>query len=161
MFDIGDKVVYPVHGAGTIEAIEEREVLGEKHKYYVMRLSLGALTVLIPTENIKEVGLREVIDANGVNKVYKILGDHQIDSEINWNQRYKVNMEKIKSGDIYEVAAVVKNLMFREKDKGLSTGEKKMLDTAKQILISELVLAGEADETEILSFIDKSLEKTS
>ncbi len=161
MFDIGDKVVYPVHGAGTIEAIEEREVLGEKQRYYVMRLSLGNLTVMIPTENIKSVGLREVIDINGVNKVYSILGEQDMDPEINWNQRYKANMEKIKSGNIYEVAQVVKNLMFREKDKGLSTGEKKMLDTARQILISELVLAGDEDETEILSYIDNALEKTS
>ncbi len=161
MFDIGDKVVYPVHGAGTIESIEEKEVLGEKHRYYIMRLSFGNLTVMIPTENIKSVGLREIIDPKGVKKVYKILGEENINPEINWNQRYKANMEKIKSGNIYEVAEVVKSLMSREKEKALSTGEKKILDTAKQIMISELILAGETDEAEIISYIDNALEKTS
>lgn len=161
MFTIGDKVVYPVHGAGTIESIEEREVLGEKHKYYVMKLSVGSLTVLIPTESIQDAGLRKVIDENEVKKVYQILGEAQIDSGVNWNQRYKENMEKIRSGDIYEVTEVVKELMLREKEKGLSTGEKKMLDTAKQILVSELLLAGKESEREILSFIDRALEKTS
>lgn len=161
MFSIGDKVVYPVHGAGTIEAIEDREVLGEKHKYYVMRLSLGNLTVLIPSENINDAGLRRVVGDQEVKKVYKILSEKQLDSMVNWNQRYKENMEKIRSGNIYEVAEVVNSLMLREKQKGLSTGEKKMLDTAKQILVSELILAGNNSETEILSFIDRALEKTS
>lgn len=141
MFDIGDKVVYPMHGAGVIEAIEEKEVLGERRRYYVMRLPLGDMRVMVPIGIVGDIGLRQVIDEDGVNRVIAILQDKNSPMSSNWNRRYRANMDKIKSGDIFAVAEVVRNLVRRDKEKSLSTGERKMLDSARQILISELVLA--------------------
>ncbi len=154
MFNIGDKVVYPMHGAGVIEAIEEQEVLGEIRKYYIMRMPIGDMKVMIPTNNIKGIGLRQVIDEDGVQKVLGILNDRTTTNTQNWNQRYRNNLEKIKSGNIYEVAEVVRNLMIRENEKGLSTGERKMLENARQILISELVLARGTEEKKIESMLE-------
>ncbi len=154
MFNIGDKVVYPMHGAGVIEAIEEQEVLGETRKYYIMRIPIGDMKVMIPTNNVKEIGLRQVIDEAGVQKVLNILHDKSSTMSQNWNHRYRNNLEKIKSGSIYEVAEVVKNLILREQEKGLSTGERKMLENARQILISELVLARGTEEEKIELMLD-------
>lgn len=154
MFNIGDKVVYPMHGAGVIEAIEEQEILGELRKYYIMRMPIGDMKVMIPTNNVKEIGLRQVIDEGGVEKVLSILHDKSNTMSHNWNHRYRNNLEKIKSGDIFEVAEVVKNLILREQEKGLSTGERKMLENARQILISELVLAKETEEENIELMLD-------
>lgn len=154
MFDIGDKVVYPMHGAGIIEAIEEQEVLGETRKYYIMRMPIGDMKVMIPTNNIKGIGLRQVIDEDGVQQVLTILNDKTSTMSQNWNQRYRNNLEKIKSGNIYEVAEVVRNLMLRENEKGLSTGERKMLENARQILISELALARGTEEKKIESMLE-------
>ena len=148
-FNIGDKVVYPMHGAGIIEAIEEKEVLGERHKYYVMKLPIGEMKVMIPVDNVAELGLRQVIDDEGVEKVFDILRGEQTAMSQNWNRRYRANMEKIKSGDIFEVAEVVRNLAIRDREKGLSTGERKMLDSARQILISELILAQDTTEEQV------------
>ena len=155
MFKIGDNVVYPMHGAGTIVAIEEKEILGNTQKYYVMRLSLGEMKVMIPLDNAHRVGLRQVIDREEVAEVYDILHKPCTTSSANWNRRYMVNLEKIKTGNVLEVAEVVKNLLHRDKEKGLSTGEKKMLDSAKQILISELVLAKDQDPDETAISIDQ------
>lgn len=146
MFNIGDKVVYPMHGAGVIEAIEEKEILGKKRKYYIMKMPLGEMKVMIPLENVEDIGLREIISLNEVDQVIAVLNDDISRMPQNWNRRYRANMDKIKSGDIYEVAAVVRNLMLRDKEKGLSTGERKMLTNAKQILISELVLTRGIEE---------------
>jgi len=154
MFNIGDKVVYPMHGAGVIEAIEEQEILGEMRKYYVMRMPIGDMKVMIPTNNVKEIGLRQVIDEDGVQRVLSILHDKSNTMSLNWNHRYRNNLEKIKSGDVYEVAEVVKNLILREQEKGLSTGERKMLENARQILISELVLARGTEEEKIELMLD-------
>lgn len=154
MFNIGDKVVYPMHGAGIIEAIEEQEVLGEIRKYYIMRMPIGDMKVMIPINNTKGAGLRQVIDEDGVKKVLGILNDRSTNMSQNWNQRYRNNLEKIKSGNIYEVAEVVRNLMLRENEKGLSTGERKMLENARQILISELVLARGMEEKKIESMLE-------
>jgi len=158
MFNVGDKIVYPMHGAGVIEAIEEKEVLGEKRKYYVMHLPLGDMKVMIPTNSNNKLGLREVIDEEGVQKVLRILKDQKTKMSSNWNRRYRANMEKIRSGDIYEVAEVVKNLSIRKREKGLSTGESKMLDSARQILISELVLAKDIEEDVAEGIIDELFE---
>ena len=141
MFSIGDKVVYPMHGAGVIEAIEEKEILGDKKKYYIMNIPIGDMKVMIPLDNVGQIGLRDIIDDDGVRQVMSVLKENQSNMSANWNRRYRANMEKIKSGNIYEVAEVVRNLMVRENLKGLSTGERKMLECAKQILVSELVLA--------------------
>src|SRR5690554_5355444 len=130
-----------MHGAGVIEGIEEKEVLGEKKRYYIMRLPIGEMRVMIPTDNVADAGLRFVIDREGIERVIDILGQKGSEMSSNWNHRYRANMEKIKSGDVFEVAEVVRNLALREREKGLSTGERKMFDSAKQILISELALA--------------------
>lgn len=149
MYNVGDNVVYPMHGAGVIEAIEEREVLGERQKYYIMALPIGDMKVMIPMDSVEEVGLRQVIDDEGVRRVYEILGGEKTAMSSNWNRRYRANMEKIKSGDIFAVAEVVRNLTLRDQDKGLSTGERKMLETARQILVSELVVASGSTEDEV------------
>lgn len=158
MFNIGDKVVYPMHGAGVIEAIEEKEILGSRKKYYVMKLPIGEMKVMIPLDSIVRVGLREVINKEAVEQVFTILQDHQGEMSSNWNRRYRENLEKIKSGDILEVAEVVRNLMLREREKGLSTGERKMLESAKQILISELILVKGVEQSEIVSMLDDIFE---
>ncbi|WP_018307178.1 CarD family transcriptional regulator [Desulfitobacterium hafniense] len=148
MFDIGDRVVYPMHGAGVIEAIEEREVLGESHQYYVMNIPVGNMKVYIPLKNVNQLGIRGVISSEEVPQVLKILENESTLPALAWNRRYRANMDRIKSGDIYSVAEVVRSLSQRDREKGLSTGEKKMYDNAYQILVSELILAEgvQADE---------------
>ena len=156
MFNIGDKVVYPMHGAGVIESIEEKEVLGETKKYYVLRLPVGDMKVMIPVTNYKDVGLRQVIDGDGVQRVFRILSEQSTSMSSNWNRRYRANLEKIKSGNVYEVAEVVRNLITRDKEKGLASGERKMLESARQILISELVLATEMNEDKTKLMIERA-----
>ncbi len=157
MFSVGDKIVYPMHGAGVIESIEEREILGQKQDYYVMKMPVGDMKVMIPTHNVEGIGIREVIESCDVDKVYEILQDQSINVTNNWNKRYRENMTKIKSGNIYEVADVVRILMLRDREKGLSTGERKMLNSARQILVSELVLAEDTNQTEIETVINDFL----
>jgi CarD family transcriptional regulator len=154
LFSVGDKVVYPMHGAGIIEAIEDREILGNRKTYYIMRLPLGDMKVMIPTDNVEEIGLRGIINREEVKKVIDVLKDSRTKMSSNWNRRYRANMQKIKSGNIYEVAEVVRNLQLRDIEKGLSTGERKMLSNAKQILISELVLADDMDEDKAKELIE-------
>ncbi|HHX74588.1 MAG TPA: CarD family transcriptional regulator [Firmicutes bacterium] len=154
-FNVGDKVVYPMHGAGVIEAIEEKEILGERKKYYIMNIPIGDMKVMIPLDNVDQIGLREVIDRDGVQQVFSILKANHSKMSSNWNRRYRANLDKIKSGDIFQVAEVVRNLMYREKEKGLSTGERKMLDSARQILISELVLAQETTAEDVDKIISR------
>lgn len=149
MYDIGDKVVYPMHGAGIIEAIEQREIMGEKKDYYVLHIPVGDMKVMVPVDKADEVGLREVIAEKEADKVLKEFKEYRGEQDANWNKRYRENMLRIKSGDIYEVVRVVKILMYREMEKGLSTGEHKMLSNAKQILISELIVAKKKDKEEI------------
>jgi len=148
-----------MHGAGVIEAIEEKEILGAKKKYYVMKLPLGEMKVLIPIDNISQIGLRGVIEKNEVSQVFVVLQGEQPEMSANWNRRYRNHLEKIKSGDIYEVAEVVRNLMLRDREKGLSTGESKMLDTARQILISELILVQGVEQAEITTVLDDIFEQ--
>lgn len=154
MFNIGDKVVYPMHGAGVIEAIEEKEILGDRKEYYIMKLPIGEMKVMVPRDNVCLVGLREIINKDAVEKVLEILQDDCEETSSNWNRRYRYHLEKIKSGSIFEVAAVVRNLTLRDKEKGLSTGEKKMLESAKRILVSELALVQEAEQSEINCMLD-------
>jgi len=138
-----------MHGAGVIVAIEEREVLGETQKYYIMQLPIGDMKVMIPMNAVEELGLRQVIGPEEVARVYQVLQGEETAMSSNWNRRYRANMEKIKSGDIFEVAEVVRNLTIRDAEKGLSTGERKMLDTARQILVSELVIAQNSTKEEV------------
>lgn len=148
-----------MHGAGVIEGIEEKEILGEKKKYFVMRMPIGDMKVMVPMENVDHIGLRQVVGNEAVNRVMDIMGEREIDLQSNWNQRYRANMDKMKSGDIYELADVVRNLMIRDRSKGLSTGERKMLDQAKQILISELALVKDMDSKEVFSMLDGLVKK--
>ncbi|MBC7341165.1 MAG: CarD family transcriptional regulator [Clostridia bacterium] len=159
MFNVGDKVVYPMHGAGIIEAVEEKEVLGQCRKYYILRMPLGDMKVMVPVDNVDEVGLRSVIRSSEIPKVLKVLKEGGIDpAPINsWNRRYRANMEKMKSGDIFEVAKVVRSLSVRERQKGLSTGERRMLETARHILISELVLAKGGGREEVESWLEAAM----
>lgn len=154
MFKIGDKVVYPMHGAGIIEAIEEKEVLGKKRQYYIMRMPIGNMKVMVPLDNVQQVGLRQVVGLEDIETVMGILKERDTDMSTNWNRRYRANLEKIKSGNIFEVAEVVRNLLHRDKEKGLSTGERKMLENARQILISEMVLAQDKEEQQIETMLE-------
>ena len=157
MFNIGDKVVYPMHGAGIIESIEEKEILGEKQKYYIMKMPVGDIQVMVPTNSAEKVGLREVIRCEDADRVLNVLSSEQTAMNTNWNKRYRENMDRIKNGKILEVAEVVKNLAHKNSDKGLSAGEKKLFNNAKQILISELVLADQGTKAEVEALIDEKL----
>lgn len=158
MYEIGDKVVYPMHGAGIIEAIEEQEILGETRRYYVMRMPLGDMKVMVPMDNVEELGVRQIVSAEEVESVLDVLRGERSKMPQNWNRRYRANLEKIKTGDIYEVAEVVRNLSIRDREKGLSTGERKMLDSAKQILVSELVLSQDSTQDEVEAMLEELLE---
>ena len=157
MFNIGDKVVYPMHGAGIIEGIEEKNILGEKQNYYVIKMP-GEVKVMVPTAKAADVGVRDIIDSNTASKVFQVLETNSTQMDMNWNKRYRDNMEKMKSGDIYEVADVVRNLSFKQKEKGLSTGEKKMLLNAKQILVSELTLAENSRKEDIEEMVNSKID---
>ncbi|HKL12654.1 MAG TPA: CarD family transcriptional regulator [Halanaerobiales bacterium] len=158
MFEKGDKVVYPNHGAGTIVDVEVKEILGEEKKYYIMELPIGEMRVMIPVHKVEEIGIRDVIDEEEAENVFHLLKGEKSKMSQNWNRRYRANMEKLKTGDIYEVVEVVRNLTIRDMEKGLSTGEKKMLSNARKILISELVLAKGMSEEKVVEKIDNILE---
>jgi CarD family transcriptional regulator len=147
-FDVGDKVVYPHHGAAVIEKREKKEVFGETREYLVLRVAYGDLTLMVPCDNTEEVGLREVINDEEVEEVFAVLRKKEARMPTNWSRRYKNHVEKLKSGDVYQVAEVVRNLSIRDKDKGLSAGEKRMLGKARQILVSELTFAINVSEEE-------------
>lgn len=140
MFQIGDKVVHPMHGAGIIDDIVSERVGPTSQDYYVFKMPVGGLVLKIPTAKSQLVGLRDVVGAGEISKLLEAIPALAADMNSNWNHRYRENMERLKSGNLYEVARVIKGLKCREKQKGLSTGERKMLHTAKQILFSELVL---------------------
>ena len=156
MFNVGDQIVYPMHGAGIIDSIEEKNILGEKQSYYILKMP-GEIKVMVPVDKAEQVGVRNIIDKTSADKVFSLLSQDETEMDKNWNKRYRDNMEKIKSGDIYEIADVVRNLSFKQKEKGLSTGEKKMLTNAKQILVSELVLAEQSNQDEIEEMVDNKI----
>src|SRR6201992_979066 len=148
-FEIGDNVVYPHHGAGKVLRKEVKEVLGESREYLTIKILHNDMTVMVPTENAALAGLRRVIDEETVKKVCAVLQDECSEMPKNWNRRFKHNRDKIKTGAIYELAEVVRNLAIRESEKGLSTGEKQMFTRAKKILASELMYALGMDEQEV------------
>lgn len=151
MLAIGDRVVYPMHGAGIIESIEEQEIMGQKKSYYVLKIPFGNMRVLIPLDKVKEVGLRAIIDVADIDKVAEVLtGDPELNVQGSWNRRFNANMEKLKSGDIIEVAKVVRNLTLQDRVKKISGGERRLLEMAKHILTSEVALATQKElpETE-------------
>ena len=157
-FELGDHVVYPHHGAGKVLKKEEMEILGERREYLTIKILHNDMTVRVPTENAALAGLRRVIDEETVEKVLDVLRDEVSEMPKNWNRRFKHNRDKIKTGDIYELAEVVRNLAIREAQKGLSTGEKQMFVKAKKILASELMYAKGMDEEECAEWLDDVLD---
>jgi len=159
-FEEGDKVVYPHHGAGLVLKKETRELMGSKREYLTIKIIHNELTVMVPCENAGIAGLRRVIDEEEIKKVTNVLTDEVSEMPKNWNRRFKHNRDKIKTGDIYELAEVVRNLAVREQDKGLSTGEKQMYTRAKKILASEMMYALEKTEDEAEAYLDDILLRT-
>ena len=149
-FKIGDKAVYPAHGVGEVTAIENREISGQNQTFYILRILENGMKIMIPTNNVRQVGLREVIDRTKVDKVFEILRlkDLSVDTTT-WNRRYREYMEKIKTGSVYEVAEVLRDLYLLKTDKDLSFCELKLLDTAKALLLKELAVAKDCDEVEV------------
>ena len=159
MYEVGDKVVYPHHGAGKILKKELKEVLGQKREYLTIQILYNDMTVMVPTENADKAGLRKVIEEETVQEVLAVLRDDGTHMPKNWNRRFKHNRDKIKTGDIFELAEVVRNLSIRDLDKGLSTGEKQMFSRAKKILASELMYACDMEEQEATDFLENLLEE--
>jgi CarD family transcriptional regulator len=156
-FNVGDTVIYPHHGAAVIEKVETRELKGERREYFVLKLTYGDLTVMVPHDAIEECGVRNVVSKKEVEKVLDVLREPEGPQKGNWSRRFKSNYEKLRSGDIYKVAEVVRNLCTRDGDKGLSAGEKRMLTKAKQILLSELAVAIKKDEQQAEELVNKTL----
>jgi len=156
VFNVGDMAVYPAHGVGLIEAIEDRRVGENAQSFYVMRIVDSNMVIMIPTTNSKTVGLRTIITAKDVDKVFKILKERNNETTSQpWNQRYRDYMEKIKTGSVFEIASVLRDLYLLREDKALSFGERKMLDTAKNLLIKEIALAKEAKEGQVEQKIEQ------
>lgn len=157
LFEVGDNVVYPHHGAGMVLKKELRKMFGEEKEYLTIKILHNDMTVMVPCANAGLAGLRRVIDEETVQKVLGVLKDDVSEMPKNWNRRFKHNRDKIKTGDIYELAEVVRNLALREHEKGLSTGEKQMFTRAKKILASELMYALDKDEDEAEAYLDDLL----
>lgn len=159
-FTVGETVVYPNHGAAIIENLETRIVKGEECQYLVLRiLSQADLIVRVPAANLEMVGVRDVVDSAGLERVFDVLHLEDVDEPANWSRRYKANLEKLHSGNVLKVAEVVRDLWRREKTKGLSAGEKRMLAKARQVLVSELALAEKIPEAQAETILDEVLEK--
>lgn len=156
-FSVGDTVVYPHHGAALIESIEMRDIGGQERKYLVLRVAQGDLTVRVPADNVDLVGVRDVVNQEGLDRVFEVLRQPYTEEPTNWSRRYKANLEKLASGDVIKVAEVVRDLWRRDQDRGLSAGEKRMLSKARQILVSELALAEHKDEDEAETILDEVL----
>ena len=156
-FTVGETVVYPHHGAALIEAIETRTIKGEEKIYLVLKVAQGDLTVRVPAENAEYVGVRDVVGADGLERVFEILKAPHTEEPTNWSRRYKANVEKIASGDVNKVSEVVRDLWRRDRERGLSAGEKRMLAKARQILVSELALAEHTNEDKAEALLDEVL----
>ena len=157
MLHVGDSVVYPMHGAGIISGIEECEVMGESKLYYILKMPLGNMKVMIPTDNVDNIGLRDVISMDGVDEVKEVLHDAPEKVMGSWNKRFHANLDRLKSGDICDVAAVTRNLILQDRLRKISSGERRLLDLAKQILISELVYACDKTPEFVEGWMDEQL----
>ena len=156
MFQVGDKIVHPMHGAGVVDSIVSKKVNGVVREYY-LKIPVGGMLVMIPTTNSEEIGVRPVVNSAEADRIIASIPDIEVDMTANWNRRYRENMLRLKSGDLTEVARVVKGLALRDTDRGLSTGERKMLHSAKQILISELVLSQNTSYEDVEARINTAL----
>ncbi len=155
-FKPGDKAVYPAHGVGEVRAIETREISGNKQTFYILKILDNGMTIMVPTQNVKSVGLREIIDEDQVDEVYEILRERDISVDNQpWNRRYREYMDKIKTGSVYEIAEVLRDLSLLKFEKELSFGERKLLDTARTLLVKELAIAQGMTEDEVLKEIQK------
>ena len=157
MFKIGDKIVYPMHGAGTIDSNEKKEFLGEVKDYFILKMHIGDMDISIPTSKINDMNIRDVITKEEGDEVLKILDEDPSDMSENWTTRYRQNQEILKTGDVFEIAKMVRNLAILDNDKGLSTTEKKLLNRSRRILASELVMAGSLKKEEAEAMIDESI----
>lgn len=157
MFHVGDKIVHPMHGAGVVDSVVTKKVNGVVRDYYIMKLPVGGMLVMIPTEHCAEIGVRPIVEPSEADKVIEAIPSIEIEPDVNWNRRYRENMTRLKSGDLMEVARVVKGLKRRDEEKGLSTGERKMLHAARQILISEVVLSKSCSYEEVERSINCAL----
>ena len=157
MFSLGEKIVHPMQGAGIIEQIEEKKILGQTKQYYVLKLPCSDLNVMIPVDAELSVGIRPVVDRAEIEKAIEVLGAPSTVMDSNWNRRNRDNLELLKTGDILKVAEVVRNLLRMDRQKGLSAGEKKMLVNAKQILVSEIILACEISEEEAVKWVEDAV----
>src|SRR5882757_3344327 len=156
-FKVGDRVVYPHHGAAVIEKKETKVIEGEKREYLILKIAHGEMTLSVPTDKAEEVGMRPPISAEDVDDLFQLLGKKDVREPTNWSRRFKNHQEKLKSGDVYQVAEVVRNLALREQTKGLSAGEKSMLERARQVLVSELAFALNISEDTALDRLNKTL----
>src|ERR1700709_2895129 len=156
-FTVGETVVYPHHGAAHIEAIETRKIKGVDRTYLVLKVAQGALTVRVPADNVEMVGVRDVVGQDGLEKVFEVLRAPHTEEPTNWSRRYTAHLEKVASGDVNKVAEVVRDLWRRDKERGLSAGEKRMLSKARQILVSELALAEGTNEDKAETMLDEVL----
>jgi CarD family transcriptional regulator len=156
-FKVGETVVYPHHGAARIEAIETREIKGVEKMYLVLKVAQGDLTVRVPADNAEVVGVRDVVGQEGLEKVFEVLRAPHTEEPTNWSRRYKANLEKLASGDVLKLAEVVRDLWRRDRERGLSAGEKRMLARARQILTSELALAEKTNEDKAETLLDEVL----
>lgn len=156
-FVVGETVVYPHHGAAKIIEVGERTLRGETKTYLQLKVAQGELTIWVPADNVEMVGVRDVIDKKGVEKVFSVLRAEFTEEPTNWSRRYKANLEKLASGDVVKVSEVVRDLWRRDQDRGLSAGEKRMLVKARQILVSELALARKTDEEKASAILDEVL----
>jgi len=158
-FKVGDMAVYPAHGVGEIQSIEKREIAGNTHKFYILKILDSGMTIMVPTGNVRNVGLREIINPDEVDIVYDILRERDISiNEQTWNRRYREYMDKIKTGSVYEIAEVLRDLMLLRYEKELSFGERKMLDTARTLIVKELAIAQCEDEEVLADEIDTIFE---
>ena len=157
LYQVGDKIVHPMHGAGIIDSIVQKKLNGVVRDYYTMKLPAGGMMVLIPIDHVEVIGVRPVVDPSQADAMLAALDKIDVDMTQNWNRRYRENMMRLKSGNLLEVARVVKGLMQRDGERGLSTGERKMLHNAKQILISELVLSQNASYEDMEARVNKAL----
>ena len=159
MYQVGDLLCYPMHGVGVVERIEEQTILGETTQYFVLRFLMGRMTAMVPVNSAEKVGLRALVDRATCENVIAFLDNDEVSTESgNWNQRYRENLEKLRLGDIHIVADVVKCLMSRDREKGLSAGERKMFLTARQVLVAELAAAMEVPESTYMPLVGEKAE---
>ena len=157
MFSVGDRIVYPMQGAGVIQDIEEKRILGEVKQYYILRLPCSDINIMIPVDSGESIGIREVSTREEMEEFLHFLGDESTPMNPNWNRRYRENMDKLKSGDIKQVAEVVRNLVRNDREKKLSTGERKLLTGARRILVSELILSMDVSQDEAETMIEAAI----